>query len=114
MAGKRPGNPNTPGRSTPVRHPALDRCSLPTPERYLLNRGLVRHVPKGAWVAIYCPIHKNGAEHHPSLRVNLRDGHFRCMACNVKGSDIIALHRLITGLGFRDAVRDLGGRFRAV
>jgi hypothetical protein len=23
----------------------------------------------------------------------------------------VALHRLITGLGFRDAVRDLGGHF---
>ena len=29
----------------------------------------------------------------------------------VKGGDIVALHRLISGLGFIAAVRDLGGRF---
>jgi len=45
------------------------------------------------------------------MRVSLRDGHFRCHACGAKGGDIIALHRLVTGLGFRDAVRDFGGRF---
>ena len=36
---------------------------------------------------------------------------FRCHACGVKGGDVIALHRLITGMGFAEAVRDLGGRF---
>jgi DNA primase len=43
--------------------------------------------------------------------VSLTDGHFRCHACGVKGGDVIALHRLATGLGFVEAVHDLGGRF---
>jgi DNA primase len=58
-----------------------------------------------------CPVHKGGEEQHKSMLVSLVDGHFKCLACGVKGGDIIALHRLVTGLGFRDAVRDLGGRF---
>ena len=90
---------------------ALDRPSLPDPLQYLTERGLLARKPHGQWAAIRCPAHKDGAEKKPSLRVNLTDGHFRCMTCGASGGDILALHRLITGLGFRDAVRDLGGRF---
>jgi len=89
----------------------LDRDSLPTPEKYLRGRGLLTGKTRGEWISIRCPVHKAGAEVHPSMRVSLRDGHFRCHACGAKGGDIIALHRLVTGLGFRDAVRDFGGRF---
>jgi DNA primase len=63
------------------------------------------------WAAIRCPVHKGGGEQTPSLNVSLIDGHFRCHACGVKGGDIISLHRLITGMGFIEAVRDLGVRF---
>lgn len=88
-----------------------DRASLPTPLAYLSQRGHLGRGQHGEWVSITCPVHKSGAEKHPSLRVNLVDGHFRCMACGAKGGDLISLHRLFTGLGFRDAVHDLGGRF---
>ena len=91
--------------------PSLDRGSLPTPLQYLAERGLLNGKQCGPWAAVRCPAHKQGVENHPSIRVNVADGHFRCMACGAKGGDIVALHRLITGLGFRDAVRDLGGRF---
>jgi len=90
---------------------ALDRDSLPTPLQYLTERGLMKGKVRGEWASIVCPAHKGGAEQNPSLRVSQIDGHFRCLACGVKGGDIIALHRLITGAGFREAVRDLGGRF---
>ena len=89
----------------------LDRQSLPAPLQYLSERGLLKHMPRGEWAAICCPVHKDGTEKNPSLRVSLIDGHYRCMACGVRGGDIVALHRLITGLGFTHAVRDLGGRF---
>ena len=89
----------------------LDRHSLPSPIQYLAERSLIRTKTYGEWVSIYCPAHKGGAEKNPSLRVNLIDGHFRCMACGVKGGDIIALHQLFTGLGFLDAVSDVGGYF---
>ena len=87
---------------------SLDRESLPTPLQYLTERGLLVRRLKGEWALITCPSHKNGAEKNPSMSVNLPEGYFRCHACGTKGGDIIALHRLITGLGFRDALRDLG------
>jgi hypothetical protein len=90
---------------------SLDRDSLPAPLRYLIERGLLKHRPKGEWAAITCPAHKGGTEKNPSLNVSMIDGHFRCMACGAKGGDILALHRLITGMGFVEAARDLGGRF---
>lgn len=90
---------------------SLDRGSLRTPLQYLTERGLLKGKSRGEWVTICCPAHKGGAEQNPSLRVSLTGGHFRCMACGVKGGDVLALHRLITGMSFLDAVRDLGGRF---
>lgn len=89
----------------------LDRQSLPTPARYLAAHGLIKRKTRGEWASITCPAHKGGAEENPSMRVSLIDGHFKCMACGAAGGDIVALHRLITGLGFRDAVKDLGGGF---
>lgn len=85
----------------------FDRAQLPTPARYLDSRGLLPD-SRGAWAAIRCPVHKQGAEANPSMRVNLGDGHFRCMACGAKGGDVLALHRLITGVGFIEAARELG------
>ena len=89
----------------------LDRTSLPTPNQYLTERGLLKRRPRAEWAAIICPVHKGGAEKTPSLSVSMIDGHFRCMACGASGGDLVALHRLITGAGFLEAVRDLGGRF---
>ena len=91
--------------------PELDRGSLPTPMAYLRARGLFKQRVHREWVSVRCPSHKGGNETHPSMRVSLVDGHFRCMACGAAGGDIVALHRLVTGLGFREAVRDLGARF---
>ena len=90
---------------------ALDRGSLPTPAQYLAHRGLLKRKPHGEWAAICCPVHKGGTESNPSLRVSLVDGHFKCMACGASGGDLIALHRIIAGVGFIDAVRELGGCF---
>ena len=89
----------------------LDRQSLPAPMQYLATHGLLKRKPRGEWAAIVCPVHKQGTEKNPSLRVSLIDGHYKCMACGVRGGDLVALHRLLTGRGFLDAVRDLGGRF---
>src|ERR1039458_3226292 len=90
---------------------SLDRQSLPTPLQYLTGRGLLKRRARGEWAAVVCPAHKGGAEKNPSLRVSLIDGHYRCMACGASGGDVVSLHRLTPGLGFLDAVHDLGGRF---
>lgn len=89
----------------------LDRGSLPTPLHYLTEHGMLLSRPRAEWALIRCPAHKAGDEQNPSMSVSMVDGHFACHACGAKGGDIIALHRLTSGLGFRQAVRDLGGRF---
>jgi DNA primase len=89
----------------------LNRKTLPQPDKYLAKHGLLKGKSHNGWTSMTCPVHKGGAEKNPSMSINLTGGHFRCHACGAKGGDIIALHRLITGLGFRDAVRDLGGRY---
>ena len=98
------------------RHPAqsrgqLDRSTLPAPARYLSEYGLLIRKPSSKWAQIRCPVHKGGDEQTASLGISLLDGHFRCHACGAKGGDIIALHMLVTGKRFRDAVADLGGHF---
>jgi hypothetical protein len=91
--------------------PSLDRSSLPSPLSYLASSGLRIGSRSGEWFSVCCPVHNRGAEKKPSLSVNINSGGFKCFSCGVKGGDIIALHRLITKLGFREAVADLGGRF---
>jgi hypothetical protein len=99
------------GQAPAPRHGTLDKSSLPAPIRYLRDNGLLVGKVKAEWTDIRCPAHKGGDERNPSMSISLVDGHFACHACGAKGRDILALHRLRTGLGFRDAVRDLGGRF---
>jgi len=91
----------------------LDRGSLPTPQVYLREQGLLTGRTRGEWAQIKCPAHKGGDERNASMGVSLVDGHFKCHACGAKGGDVVALHRLITGMGFREAVADLGGKFHA-
>lgn len=87
----------------------FDRSSLPAPINYLFKNGLLKKIPRGEWASIMCPKHKNGTEKNASLRISCIDGHFKCHACGIKGRDILALHQIITGLTFIEAVRDLGG-----
>lgn len=96
----------------PRRKPSkLDRGSLPTPSQYLKDHDLLTKKARGESASIRCPSHKSGDESHPSMLVALADGHYCCMTCGEKGGDILALHRLRTGLGFQEAVLDLGARF---
>ena len=99
------------GNDPPAKFRSVDRTSLPSPLSYLSKRGLLKKKPRGEWTSIVCPSHANGMEKNPSMRVSLIDGHFRCLACGESGGDVIALHRLITGASFREAVSDLGTRF---
>lgn len=87
---------------------SFERHLLPSAAAYLAAHGLLRSGPRSEWVSVTCPAHKAGEERNPSLRVSLIDGHFRCMACGVKGGDVLSLHRLLTGASFVQAATDLG------
>lgn len=94
---------------TPLNHEVVERAKRIDPAAFLQARGLLTMRTPGDWASIKCPVHKNGNEAHQSMRVNLRDGHYRCMVCGERGGDLIALHRLLTGAHFADAVRELAG-----
>jgi DNA primase len=77
---------------------------LPEPCGYFARAGLAL-IGRGRWRSALCPFHDDG---HPSLRVNVETGAFRCMACGAKGGDVLAFHRTRFGLSFKQAAWDLG------
>jgi DNA primase len=82
----------------------FSRNRLPDPASYFEREGL-RMTGRRVWRSAICCFHE---DHSPSLRVNVDTGAFRCMACGVRGGDILEFHRLRHGLSFKQAARDLG------
>lgn len=85
--------------------PRLQRERLPDPPAYFASIGLALAGKGGAWRSAICPFHDDTA---PSLRVNVHDGHWRCMACGAKGRDVLAFEQQRTGADFSTAARALG------
>jgi DNA primase len=82
----------------------LDRARLPkTAEFY--ERELDSLKGAGTWRDALCPFH---GDKHPSMRVNVQTGAYKCFACGEGGSDLIAYLRRRDGLSFPDACRRLG------
>ena len=77
---------------------------LPPAASYYVRHG-VNLIGRSEWRSAICPFHP---DKHPSLRINLRSGGFRCKVCGAKGGDVLAFHRLRTGLSFVDAAKALG------
>jgi DNA primase len=90
-------------KPTQVKFP-FKRSLLPQPEEYFQSQGL-KITGGGTWKNALCPFHNDT---NPSLRVHLDTGGFRCMACGVKGGDILAFHMQRYGVRFAEAVRQLG------
>lgn len=82
----------------------LNRALLPSPADYYKAQGL-KLTGGGEWKNAVCPFHNDT---RPSMRIRLETGAFRCMVCGAKGGDVLAFHRLITGLPFIRACKDLG------
>ena len=80
------------------------RDRLPNPADYFTAQKLTL-AGHGAWRSTLCPFHD---DHTPSLRVRLDTGAFRCMVCGAHGGDVLAFHRLRTGLPFIEAAKALG------
>jgi DNA primase len=80
------------------------REQLPAPGEYFQAHG-VKLTGGGEWKNALCPFHDDST---PSLRVRLDTGGFRCMACGAHGGDVLAFHRLKTGLPFIPAAKELG------
>ena len=86
----------------PLSH--FKRERLPNPTEYFKSQGL-KLSGFGEWKNAICPFHSDTS---PSLRLRLDTGGFRCMACGAHGGDVLAFHRLKTGLGFVEAAKALG------
>jgi len=85
----------------------LDKSKLIAPSIMLDTLG-IRYQPSIAGLAVYCPFHKSGKEHNPSLLMHSQDGHYRCFTCGANRGDVIAFYRAVTGAGFMEALKVLG------
>jgi hypothetical protein len=89
-----------------LNRPTFDfkRDRLPNPATYYAGQGL-KLIGGGEWRNALCPFHQDTK---PSLRIHIDTGSFRCMACGVKGVDVLAFHMQRHGLSFIHAAKSLG------
>ena len=80
------------------------RDHLPSPTDYYAAQGL-KLTGRGEWRNAICPFHKDT---HPSMRVRIDSGAFRCMVCGAHGGDVLAFHMQRHGLRFIEAAKALG------
>lgn len=81
------------------------RDRLPDPVTYFEAQGLVLTGPRSAkWRTTRCNFH-DGSD---SMRVNVKDGAWKCMACGAGGGDVLAYEMQATGADFVTAAKALG------
>lgn len=93
-----------PGAGVSPRTGRFDRSLLPDSATYFARVG-VKLLGRGAWRSARCPFHDDA---RPSLRVHVPSGAWRCMACGMRGGDVLAFERARTGASFVAAARALG------
>jgi hypothetical protein len=82
---------------------SLDRNQLPSVELYFDAEGAPL-VGNGKWRTTQCAFH-GGSD---SMRVNVESGGWVCMACHVKGGDLISYVMQRYGADFVTAAKTLG------
>jgi hypothetical protein len=82
----------------------FNRDLLPSVQAYFEREGMSLK-GYGVWRNALCPFH---ADSTPSLRVHIHSGGFRCMVCDARGGDVLALHMARFGLSFKVAAMQLG------
>lgn len=96
------------GRPRATSHLPRDwRQRLPSPDQYYsLHLEKLGHPNGTGWASARCPFHE---DRNASLSVKLSGrGHWKCFAgCGC--GDLVAFHERLTGLPFKQAVRDLIG-----
>lgn len=84
---------------------ALNRTFLPSPLDYYVGREQMCLTGAGEWLSTCCPFHD---DNQLSLRINIKGGGYKCMACEAKGGDIIAFHMAQHSMPFIEACKSLG------
>lgn len=82
---------------------SFDRTQLPDPLSYFEHAGLVLK-GSGKWKTTECRFH-GGSD---SMRINTTSGAWVCMACGVKGGDVLAYEMQAMGTEFVRAAQELG------
>lgn len=82
----------------------FSRKDLPTSITYYQKQG-IQLKGSGAWRDAICPFH---TDTKPSLRVNVENGAYRCMACGARGGDVLAFHMHLHSMPFIAACKALG------
>jgi len=78
---------------------------LPDPTSYYEAQGLaLQGTKRSAWRTTECRFH-GGSD---SMRIKAATGAFVCMACGVKGGDVLSYHQQLHGLDFESAAKQLG------
>lgn len=78
---------------------------LPTPTSYYSKQFSGLNI-KSESAKVRCCFHE--PDNNPSLLISMIDGHFKCMACGVKGHDVIAFHMQRHQKTFTQAVTYFG------
>jgi hypothetical protein len=83
----------------------FEREQLPDPISYFESQGLtLLGSHRSTWKTTECRFH-GGSD---SMRVNTVTGAWVCMACGVKGGDVLSYLMLSNGMEFIDAAKELG------
>jgi DNA primase len=77
---------------------------LPPPSEYYKSQD-IGLVCSGNLREAFCPFHYDPKR---SLRVYLDSGGYYCTHCGVGGNDVVDFHMTVNGMGFIEAVKDLG------
>jgi hypothetical protein len=81
----------------------FDRSRLPTVGNYY--RPIFGPLRFNASAQVRCIFHEDG---HASLSIHRERGAFWCLACGVRGGDVLAFEMLRSGADFKSAARILG------
>lgn len=79
--------------------PQVRRSLLPDPLSFYIEQ-LGQIKGGGTWRDALCPFHQDA---RPSLRVNIKNGAFRCFSCGAHGGDVISFYMKRYGCDFRTA-----------
>ena len=83
----------------------FDRSRLPEPSQFYESEGLKLTGPKSSkWRTTQCHFHKGS----DSMRVNISNGAFKCMNCQVGGGDVLSYYMQLHGDDFVQAAKKLG------
>jgi DNA primase len=77
---------------------------LPSPFEYYKSQD-IGLASDGNLREAFCPFHLDARR---SLRVYLDSGGYYCIHCGARGNDVVDFHMAVNGMGFIEAVKDLG------